>query len=124
MCSSDLTGYVKIFRSLKSHWLWSDSTKLKWWLDLILSANYLEQKVLIKNTLIVCKRGETIKSIRTWAKEWRTTDKTVKSFLDLLKNDNMIDYVSDKNTTHITICNYDSYNETVITTSARPPYKQ
>lgn len=104
------TGYISIFRSIKSHWLWQDPIKFQWWLDLILSANYSDKKILIKGTLYECKRGQTIKSLNTWAKEWRTTRRTVTAFLSLLQNDGMILFKTGKNTTHITICNYDSYN--------------
>lgn len=112
------TGYICVFRSLKSHWLWHDATKLKWWLDILLSANYTDRKVLIKNKLLVCNRGESIKSMGTWAKEWRTTRNTVKAFFDLLSADGMITYKTDRNTTHITICNYDSYNTSATTDKA------
>lgn len=104
------TGYIKIFRSLKSHWLWNDEKKLRWWIDVLLSANYSDQKVLIKGTLIECKRGQCIKSLHTWAKDWRTTKNTVSTFFKLLQSDAMIGVENMKYTTRITICNYDSYN--------------
>lgn len=107
------TGYIKIFRSLKTHWLWNDGMKLKWWIDILLSANYTDQKILLKGTLIECKRGQSVKSLETWAKDWRTTKKTVSTFFKLLQKDGMILTENVKITTRITICNYDSYNNSV-----------
>jgi len=107
------TGYIWLFRSLKSHWIWSDANKLKWWLDVLLSVNYTDSKVLIKNNLIECKRGQSIKSLETWAKEWRTTKKTVQIFFKLLQSDCMILVENMKVTTRITVCNFDSYNSSV-----------
>lgn len=108
-----ISGYIKIFRSVKNHWLWQDEKKMFWWLDILLSANYSDQKVLIKGALVECKRGQSIKSLENWAKDWKTTKKTVRSFLELLKKDEMILIENVKITTRITICNYDSYNNPV-----------
>lgn len=107
------TGYIAIFRSLKTHWLWEDPTKLKWWLDILLSVNYSDQKVLIKSTLIECKRGQSIRSLETWATGWRTTKKTVQTFFKILQSDGMIQVENLKTTTRLTVCNYDSYNSSV-----------
>jgi hypothetical protein len=117
------TGYICLFRSLRRHWIWKNEQKLKWWLDILLSANYKDNKVLIKGTLYDCKRGQCVKSTHTWAKEWRTTRNTVAAFLKLLKNDAMIELETLQNTTRITVCNYDSYN-TMLTTSSPQPEPQ
>lgn len=105
------TGFILIHRKLKKHWIWEDATKLKWWLDILLSANYIDNKVLIKGVLVECKRGQSVKSLETWAKEWRTSKATVKRFLDLLENDKNIETENLQITTRITVCNYDSYND-------------
>lgn len=106
-------GYIKLFRSLKSHWLWTDSLKLKWWIDIILSVNYSDQKVLIKGSLIECKRGQSLKSLDSWAKDWRTTKNTVSTFFKLLHADKMVFIENLKITTRLTVCNYDSYNNSI-----------
>lgn len=103
-------GFIAIHRKLKSHWVWSDATKLKWWLDILLSVNFADGKILIKGELIECKRGQSVKSLETWAKEWLTTKKTVRNFFILLQKDKMISVENIKVSTRITICNYDSYN--------------
>lgn len=112
-------GWVLLHRSIRNHWLWSDSKKLQAWIDLILEANHAEKKVMIKNQLIVCKRGESCKSLGTWAKRWGWSKSAVVRFLKLLENDSMIETKSTTKTKHISICNYDSYqslrndNETI-----------
>lgn len=123
------TGYIKIFRSLKSHWIWADPKKLQWWLDILLSVNYSKQTVLIRGELIECNRGQSVKSLDTWAKEWLTTKKTVQNFFKLLQKDKMILVENLKVSTRITVCKYDSYNgmvnghdtnvETVATTDSK-----
>lgn len=105
-----MTGWIALHRQIRSHWLWHDPIKLKWWLDIILSANHDDNKVLIKGVLLEVKRGQCAKSLETWAKEWRTTKATVKRFMETLKKESMIDSKSVTVTTLITVCKYDSYN--------------
>ncbi len=105
------SGYIQLHRQLKDHWLWKDEKKLKWWLDILFSVNHTDNKVLIKNTLIECKRGQSVKSIRTWAKEWKVSRKAVDCFFILLESEKMIEIESISFTSRLTVCKYDSYNK-------------
>jgi DNA replication protein DnaD len=105
------TGYICLFRSMRKHWIWADAEKFKWWVDILLECNHKDKKVLIGTELILCKRGECIVSILTWSKRWRTTRSSVRRFLDLLESDSMIVRKSNSKTTHLTICNYETYND-------------
>jgi len=41
-------GWIKIYRSLTDHWIWEKPlSKFEAWVDMILEANYKEEKVLI-----------------------------------------------------------------------------
>ena len=111
-----MEGWIKIHRKIKDHWLWSSDHRLKWWLDILLTVNYSDTKVLIKGNLIECKRGQSVRSLETWAKDWNVTKKTVKEFFELLQKDSMLVYESIKISTRITVCNYDSYQDVVNTT--------
>jgi hypothetical protein len=104
-------GWIKIHRSIKDHWLWK-SDKLRWWLDILLSVNHTDHKVLIRCELFECKRGQSVRSLETWAKEWGVSKQTVKEFLALLQKDGMITRENLKITTRITVCNYDMYQDT------------
>jgi hypothetical protein len=102
-------GHISLFRSIRKHWIWKDPVKLKWWIDVLLEVNHKDRKVLIGSQLVLCKRGECIVSILTWSKRWRTTRSSVRRFFALLESDSMIVLKSDTKTTHLTVCNYDSY---------------
>lgn len=103
-------GFIKIFRSLKKHWIWQDEKKLKWWLDILIEVNHADNKVSIGFDLIDCVRGQSLRSLEGWAKEWKVDKSTVRRFFDLLKNDKMIVTENVKKTTRLTVCNYASYN--------------
>lgn len=108
-----MEGWIKVHRKIKDHWLWGSDHRLKWWLDILLTVNHSDSKVLIKGKLIECKRGQSVRSLETWAKDWNVTKKTVKEFFELLQKDSMLLYEGIQITTRITVCNYEDYQEQV-----------
>lgn len=102
-------GWIKISRSLLSHWIWRSDHRLKWWLDILLNVNHADSKALIRGRLVECKRGQSVMSLETWAKRWNVSKKTVKDFFELLQSDSMLVYENIKITTRITVCKYDTY---------------
>ena len=112
-------GWIMLHRSIKTHWIWASDNRFKWWIDILLSVNHSEKKVLIKNTLVDCGRGQSIKSLDSWAKDWNVTKKTVSDFFKLLQKDEMIFIENLKITTRLTVCNYDSYNDSVNATETQ-----
>lgn len=104
-----MEGWIKLHRQIKDHWIWKSQNRFQWWIDVLLSVNHADSKVLIKGQLIECKRGQSVKSLETWAKDWNVTKKTVKDFFTLLQKDSMLVYEGLQITTRITVCNYDTY---------------
>ena len=106
-------GFIKIERKLAEHWIFQDSEKLKWWLILLLEVNYLPGKIMIGNNLIEIEKGQSAKSLRSWAKLLNTGTKSVVSFFDLLESDKMLKRETvgkgKQSTTLITIENYELY---------------
>jgi DNA-binding transcriptional regulator YhcF (GntR family) len=104
-----MAGWIRLHRSIQEHWVFQDEKKLKWWLTLLLEVNYQDKKVPIGNVLFDCKRGESIRSLRSWAKVFNTTPDTVRHFFKMLQKDNMITIESIGVSTHLRISNYDTY---------------
>lgn len=104
-------GWICLYRDITDHWLWNDAVKLKWWLDILLSVNHKDKKVLIGNKLIECNRGQSVLSLSNWAKRWSVSKHTVNNFFTLLKNDNMITTENLIKTIRITVCKYDTYQD-------------
>jgi hypothetical protein len=104
-------GWIKLHRSLSDHWINEKRkfSKYEAWLDILMNVNYEDNKVLIKGKLYEVKRGQSILSLDSWAKRWIWDKSAVRRFFNLLQKDSMIEIVSDNITTHLTICNYDSY---------------
>lgn len=104
-------SWIKIHRDLNKHWIWNNPEYLKWWLDILIEVNFEPQKILINNKIYECNRGEKLYSLDTWAKRWNTNKSKVRRFLDLLQKENMITLKSETQTTRISVCKYDSYQD-------------
>jgi hypothetical protein len=104
-------GYIKLFRKLLNHWLNSKEpkTRLEAWIIILLSVNYDSKKVLINGQLFECGRGQSLKSLKTWANEFNWSIQNVRSFFKLLKKDNMITIENLIKTTRLTVCNWEKY---------------
>jgi hypothetical protein len=109
-----MSGWIKLHRSIKDHWLYTEDrvfSKFEAWNDILLSVNFSDAKQVIKGKIYNIKRGESTMSLETWAKRWNWDKSKVRRFLTLLQSDGMIVLVSDNITTHLTVCNYASYQD-------------
>ncbi|OJV50537.1 MAG: hypothetical protein BGO31_14335 [Bacteroidetes bacterium 43-16] len=107
------TGWISLNRQIRDHWLWGDPVKLKWWIDMIMSANHDPEpkQTYLRGVLVECGRGQIIYSLQTWSERWRASKKAVRAFFLLLNKEDII-YIEDMRvTTRITICKYDSYQD-------------
>lgn len=106
-----MSSWIKLFREINKHWIWQNSDYLKWWLDILLEVNHAHAKVVIKNKIYDCNRGEKLYSLDTWAHRWGTNKSKARRFLQLLQNDNMIVLKSETQTTRLIVCKYDTYQD-------------
>lgn len=64
---------------------------------------------MIKGLLIDVKRGQSLRSLDSWASRWGWNKTAVRRFLNLLQNESMIVSENVTKTTRITVCKYDTY---------------
>jgi len=106
------TGWIKIYRSIHRHWLWSKPlSKMEAWIDILLEANHTQEKVNLGNELFTCDRGEKMYSLDTWGERWGWHKSKVRRFMKLLENDSMIELKSNRYTTHLKVSNYNTYQD-------------
>ena len=106
-----MAGWIKIYRELADHWLASQPEKLGWWVLLLLKAEREDRKVFVGNQIVELKRGQIIASNSFLADLWRTSERTVGRFLDVLEEEKMLHRCTHRKITVLTICNYESYQE-------------
>ena len=107
-------GWISIHRRIQEHWLWSEKrtfSNLEAWIDILMSVNHSDKKVLIGNILLDVKRGDSIMSLDSWGKRWNWNKSKVRRFFSLLEKDEMIVTKNERKTTRLTVCKYDSYQD-------------
>ncbi|NHZ84872.1 MAG: hypothetical protein GWP19_03215 [Planctomycetia bacterium] len=104
-------GWITIHRKLQNHWLWQEKPFSigQAWIDILLECNHEENEISIKNNVFIVKRGESLNSLKTWAKRWGWNVSATRRFLKKLQKAKNIDTVSETVTTRLTVCNYDIY---------------
>lgn len=108
------TGWIKVFRSVTRHWLWSKNkplTQMEAWILILLETNYSDEKMNIDGNIVICQRGEKYYSLDTWARLFNWDKSKVRRFFELLKRDSMIELIPCKETTHLKVCNYAIYQD-------------
>ena len=107
-----MSGWIKLHRTIKDNWIYFEKrkfSKFEAWIDLLLTVNYADNEVMIKGKIYNVKRGESVLSLDSWSSRWGWDKSATRRFFNLLKKEGMIELQSDNITTHLTICNYDSY---------------
>jgi len=107
-----MAGWIKIHRSMREHWVFSKPDYLRAWITILMEVNHSESKVLINGKLMICGKGESLKSLDKWGSLFGSWSKNkVYRFFNLLKKDNMVELKNETVTTRITVCNYCKYQE-------------
>lgn len=106
---SENKGWIKISKQIQEHWIWKDPVKFKCWIDILITVNFEDKQVVIGNKLFLCKRGESLLSLQSWADQWRLSKGATRNILSLLQSAHMITLENCTQTTRLTVCNYDTY---------------
>lgn len=106
-------GFVGVHRSLQEHWLWDDKpfSKGQAWIDLIMLANYKEDKFVFKDEVICGKRGTVYRSITYLAERWGWGRDKTSRFLHQLESDGMVRLTATTHQTTVDIVNYGVYQD-------------
>lgn len=126
-----IDGFIPISRKLFTNFLWEEKrefSRAEAWIDLLQLARFEANstKEIINGKVIEYERGERPLSLRLLADRWQWSKNRVDKFLDLLVSERMIAKRTATGTpegttngtgsgtkqTVVTICNYDSYNQT------------
>ena len=108
-----MSGYIKIYRSVTRNQIWNDKpfSKGQAWIDLLLRANHKDSKVLINDTWIEIKPGETIWSIKDMAERWGWSRSKVGRFIDGLQTERMVNQKRTSKFTKISVVNWKKYQQ-------------
>ena len=83
-----MKGWIKIHREIQDHWLWNERreySRAEAWIDILLTVNHTESKVMIKGHLYTVARGESVNSLETWGKRWKLDTRKSKKVSGIIK---------------------------------------
>lgn len=125
-----VTGWIKVYRSILTHWLWDKKpyNKIQAFLWILIKANHKPNKLMIGEELVECKRGEFITSQLKLSEEFGWNRERIRTFLNTLEKDHVIHQQTTNKYTKLTVCKYDTYQAHAPTedqqTTNRPPTNQ
>ena len=108
-----MQGWIKLHRKITNHWLYKKKpfSKFQAFIDILITANHTDKPVNIGNEIIICKRGECLLSLDSWAEKWGWSKSAVRRYVTLLKKDSIIDTLPCSKTTHLKVLHYETYQD-------------
>lgn len=107
-------GWIKTYRSFRNSWMWSVKEpfdKKSAWLDMLMSAFYIDGEQSFKGVKISVKRGQFPTSVRILADRWMWSVAKVNRYIERLKAEQMINTERIDGGTLVTIVNYGFYQD-------------
>lgn len=102
-------GFIPLYRSIQEHWLWQKDEPFdirSAWIDLLLSVNHEEKKILVGRSVVTIRAGQMWTSYQKLSKKWHWSYKRVLRYINMLKSDGMIAVDGTTNGTLLTVINY------------------
>ncbi|RXM72700.1 DnaD domain-containing protein [Clostridium tetani] len=118
-------GWISLYRALEDSWLWEDKPFVRGqaWIDLLLQANHKDRKTFSKGELVNIKRGSFLTSDQALADRWGWSRKKVRTFLDVLVEEQMVELERSPKGTSLSIVKWDLYQRGG-TTEEQPKIQQ
>ena len=107
-------GWIKTYRSFRNSWMWSVKEpfdKKSAWLDMLMSAFYIDGEQSFKGVKISVKRGQFPTSVRILADRWMWSVAKANRYIERLKAEQMINTERIDGGTLVTIVNYSFYQD-------------
>lgn len=119
-------GYIKLYRQLMENPLWLERpfSRGQAWVDLILMANFTDGKLMQGGRMQDVPCGCLITSESYLMDRWGWGKSKLRSFLQLLEKEQMIDRKADRNRTSIHLRKYRDFQDSQTTDRPHTDYKQ
>ena len=107
-------AFIGLDRGIVDHWIYQDAEYFKVWFEMLYRARYSKESSteLIEGQLIEMNYGEFIFGRIKWSQRLKVSERRLRTLLDKMINDNMIEVVSKQTKfTVYRIINYSKYNQ-------------
>lgn len=104
-----MSGWIKLSRDIKKHWIWQDKTYRCWWLDLLMEAAWAPYIKIIDRKPVQIGVGQMEASYAFLGEKWCVDKRTAKKFIMLLEAQGMVTHTVYHKYAILTICNFEKY---------------
>lgn len=84
--------WIKLYEGIRDSSVWSDSVRLRAWIDILFRANYKDKEWFRNGQIVKVKRGQFVTSTRKLAAAWQCSQNTAIRILKQFSNLGMISY--------------------------------
>ena len=122
-----MEGWISLHRKILENPILNRSrvySNFEAWIWLLLKANHKDNKFMLGTELVKVKKGSMITSQKKLCRQFRWGNSKLRSFLKVLQKDEMLLLETNTQSTHITICNYESYQDKQISNKPQTNHKQ
>ena len=122
-----MDGWISLHRKILENPILNRSrvySNFEAWIWLLLKANHKDNKFMLGSELVKVKKGSMITSQKKLSRQFRWGNSKLRSFLKVLQKDEMLLLETNTQSTHITICNYESYQDKQISNKPQTNHKQ
>jgi len=117
--------WISITRSLEDSWIFAEPEALKFWMALLIRANWDRKTTIFNKQLITVERGQVVFGRKVWSERLNISEMKLRRYLDMLKADGMINQLVTSRYSVITVLNYDEHqNNNQQVTSKQPARNQ
>lgn len=109
-------GWIKLWRKFQENPLWREHrtfSKAEAWIDILMEVQSAKEdrEIIIGNKVFIQHRGESLRSLDSWARRWKWTKSKTRRVLMLFQRSNQIRIANETQTIRLTVCNFDLYND-------------
>ena len=122
-----MEGWISLHRKILENPILNRSrvySPFEAWIWLLLKANHKDNKFMLGSELITVKKGDMVTSQKKLCRQFRWGSTKLRNFLKVLQKDKMLLLKTNTQSTHITICNYETYQDSQTANNTQTKRKQ
>ena len=106
-----MSGWICLHRPILKHWVYKEPEALKFWVTLLMDANWEPKTTIFNKKLITVGRGQIVFGRKVYSLRLDISEMKLRRYLKLLEKDGMINQQITNKYTLITVLQYDQYQD-------------
>jgi len=116
-----MSGWICLHRPLLKHWIYDEPEALKFWVTLLMNANWETKTTLFNKRLVTVERGQIVFGRKVFSARLGISEKKLRRYCEMLEVEGMIGQQKTSRYTLITVLNYSQYQDKGQQTASEGP---